>query len=94
MIYHEKENEMFSMTIKKKLEARTFKFQIIHEITIVTMRKKVKLANRRVLILDNFVSAGTFGIQSRRFENALLIDCVRRRSFLFAERRFVTTFII
>ena len=35
-----------------------------------------------VLILDNFVSQGTLGIQSRNEAKALLIDCVLLRSFL------------
>jgi len=40
------------------------------------------VASLKVLILDNFVSQGTLGMQSRSEEKALLIDCVRRRSFL------------
>lgn len=40
------------------------------------------MASLKVLILDNFVSQGTLGMQSRSEEKALLIDCVRRRSFL------------
>jgi len=35
-----------------------------------------------VLILDSLVSHGTLGMQSRRLAKALLIDCVRLRSFL------------
>lgn len=34
------------------------------------------------MILDNFVSQGTLGIQSRNEAKALLIDCVLLRSFL------------
>ena len=48
------------------------------------------MARRRVLILDSLVSVGTFGILPRRLENAELMDCVRRRSFLLADRRFTT----
>ena len=40
------------------------------------------MASLKVLILDNFVSQGTLGMQSRSEEKALLIDWVRRRSFL------------
>ena len=35
------------------------------------------------LILESFVSQGTLGMQSRRLAKALLMDWVRRRSFLF-----------
>jgi len=40
------------------------------------------VAKRRVLILDNLVSHGTLGMQSRNEAKALLIDCVLRLSFL------------
>ena len=40
------------------------------------------MASLRVLILDNFVSQGTLGMQSLSEAKALLIDWVRRRSFL------------
>lgn len=47
--------------------------------------------NNFYLTFDSFVSAGTFGMQSLKSAYALLIDCVRRLSFLFAvERRFTT----
>ena len=49
------------------------------------------MANRRVLIFDNLVSAGTFGMQSRSSLKALLMDIVRRRSFLLAVLRRLTT---
>lgn len=43
------------------------------------------------LTFDNFVSDGTFGMQSLRYVNAEFILCVRRRSFLFAVvRRLIT----
>jgi hypothetical protein len=45
------------------------------------------VANLSVLIFDNFVSDWTFGMAVRRSEKAVLIDCVRRRSFLLAETR-------
>lgn len=48
------------------------------------------VANLSVLIFDNFVSGCTFGIAVRRSEKAVLIDCVRRRSFLFADTRRLT----
>lgn len=40
------------------------------------------MAKRKVLILDNLVSHGTLGMQSRNEAKALLIDCVLRLSFL------------
>ena len=47
------------------------------------MKKKYEIKTcLRVLILDNFVSQGTLGIQSRNEAKALLIDCVLLRSFL------------
>ena len=45
------------------------------------------VANFKVLILDNLVSGWTLGIAVRRSVKAVLIDCVRRRSFLLAETR-------
>lgn len=43
------------------------------------------------ITFDNFVSDGTFGMQSRRKVNAEFILWVRRRSFLFAVVRRLTT---
>ena len=40
------------------------------------------MASLKVLILDNFVSQGTLGMQSLSEANALLIDWVRLLSFL------------
>lgn len=40
---------------------------------------------------DNFVSDGTFGMQSLKIANAELILCVLRRSFLLAVVRRLTT---
>lgn len=37
------------------------------------------------------MSDGTFGMQSRKYENAELMLCVRRRSFLFAVVLLFTT---
>ena len=50
-----------------------------------------EVASRRVLIFESLVSAGTLGMQSRSSAKALLMDMVRRRSFLLAVLRRFTT---
>lgn len=44
-----------------------------------------------LLTFDNFVSDGTFGMQSLKYEKAEFMLCVRRRSFLLAVVRLFTT---
>jgi len=52
------------------------------------------VANLNVLIFDNFVSHGTFGIQSLNDPNAAFIDCVLLLSFLFDPTIFLFSVLI